>query len=182
MSSSCATSDRCLPLQWAGDGSSRYLLPITPRLLIAHQKILVVDSSEVEVKFSTVQSAGPDQTRVAERSIRDGDRQLVQPVIHHVVVSHLANWIRTALSAYRHRDDHVVRIHTGLAFEMYCARQAGGTCVRRDWQPKSLAREKLETSEPQCIERRTDRLESTKRRRYVPACALMGQRLPAEHG
>ena len=91
-----------------------YLLPVTSRLLIAHQEILVVDASQVEVKFASVDAAGPDQTRVAERSIGDDNRQLVQPVIHHVVISHLANRIGSTLSAESDCDNHVASIERGL--------------------------------------------------------------------
>ena len=58
-----------LPLQWSGDGGTCYLLPIAPGLLIAHQEVLVINAREMKVKFASVHAAGPDQTRVAKRSI-----------------------------------------------------------------------------------------------------------------
>ena len=60
--------------QRAGNRGSRDLLPIAACLLIAHQEILVVDARQVKVQLASVQAAGPDQTRVAERSISDDDR------------------------------------------------------------------------------------------------------------
>ena len=101
-------------LQGTGNGHPRYLLPVAASLLIAHQEILVVDAGQVEVKLASVDAAGPDQTRVAERSIGDNNRQLVQPVIHYVVISHLANRIGSALPAQSNDDDHVAGIERGL--------------------------------------------------------------------
>ena len=85
-----------------------------PCLLIAHQKILVVDACQMKVQLPPLYAAGPDQTRVAQRSIGDDDGQLMQPIIHDMVIPHLANGIRAALPAERDRDDHVFRVDTGL--------------------------------------------------------------------
>ena len=98
-----------LALQWSGYGGPRYLLPIAPGLLIAHQEVLIVDAREVKVKFASVQAAGPDQTRVAERSIGDDNRQPVQSIIHNVVISHFANRVGATLSTEGDGDDHVGR-------------------------------------------------------------------------
>ena len=85
-------------LQRTCDRGAGHLLPVAPSFFIAHQKVLVVDASQVEVQLSSIQTAGPDQTRMAQRSIGDDNRQLVQPVVHHMVIPHLADWIRPALS------------------------------------------------------------------------------------
>src|SRR5690348_15715770 len=66
------------------------------------------------MQLSPVDAAGPDQTRVAKRSIGHDDRQLVQPIIHDMVIAHLAYSIRAALTAQRDRDDHVVWIETSM--------------------------------------------------------------------
>jgi hypothetical protein len=52
-----------------GDRGTSHLLPIAPRLLIAHQEVLVVDARQVKVEFASVHAAGPDQTRMTECSI-----------------------------------------------------------------------------------------------------------------
>ena len=67
--------------------------------LIAHQEVLVIDACEMKVQFASVYAAGPDQTRMGERSISDHDGQAVEPVVHNVVISHLADRIGAALSA-----------------------------------------------------------------------------------
>ena len=103
-----------LTLEGTGNGNPRYLLPVTSSLLIAHQEILVVNAGQVEVKLLPIDAAGPDQTRVAERSIGDDNRQLVQPVIHHVVICHFANRIGSALPSESNRHDHVTSIERGL--------------------------------------------------------------------
>jgi hypothetical protein len=43
-----------LPLQRPGNCGPCYLLPIAPRLLIAHQEILIIDAREVKVKFASI--------------------------------------------------------------------------------------------------------------------------------
>ena len=80
---------------------------IAARLLVTHQEILVVDARQMKVQVASLHAAGPDQTRVAERSIGDDDRQLMQPIIDYVVIPHLANRVRAALSAQGNHDDHV---------------------------------------------------------------------------
>ena len=86
------------PFHRARNCGTRDLLPIAACLLIAHQEILVVDARQVKVQFASVQAAGPDQTRVAERSIGNNNRQSVQPVVHYMVIPHLADRVSPALS------------------------------------------------------------------------------------
>ena len=64
----------------------------------------------MKVQLMPLYGAGPDQTRVAERSISDDDGQLMQPIIHHVVIAHLANGIGAALPALGDGDDHVLGV------------------------------------------------------------------------
>ncbi len=66
------------------------------------------------MQLASVYAAGPDQTRVAERSIGDDNRQLVQPVVDEMMVAHLADSIRAAISTQRNRDNHVGGIETGV--------------------------------------------------------------------
>ena len=98
-----------LALQRPGNSGACYLLPIAPGLLIPHQEVLIVDAREVKVKFASVQAAGPDQTRVTERSIGDDNRQTVQSIIHNMVISHFANRVGATLSPQRDSDYHVAR-------------------------------------------------------------------------
>jgi hypothetical protein len=65
------------PFQGASNRGPSDLLPIAAGLLITHQKILVVDARQVKMQLPSVQAAGPDQTRVAERSISNDHRQSV---------------------------------------------------------------------------------------------------------
>ena len=57
--------------QWTCDRSPGDLLPEAARFLIAHQEVLIVDARQMEVQVASLNAAGPDQTRVAERSIGD---------------------------------------------------------------------------------------------------------------
>ena len=114
VSSSCGHETELHTLQRACNRSPVDLLPEAPCLLIAHQEILVVDARQMKVELAPLYAAGPDQTRVAKRSIGDDDGQLMQPIIHDMVIPHLANRIRAALPTQRNCDDHVFRVNASL--------------------------------------------------------------------
>ena len=66
------------------------------------------------MQLASVDAAGPDQTRVAKRSIGHDNRQLVQPVVDDMVIAHLADSIRTALSTQGDCNNHVVWFQPGM--------------------------------------------------------------------
>ena len=98
------------PGQRTRDRAPADLLPVGAGLLVAHQEVLIIDAGEVKVKLASIDAAGPDQTRMAKRSISDDHRQPMQPVVHNVVVTHFTNGIGAALSTQRDGDDHVARV------------------------------------------------------------------------
>ena len=74
-----------------GDGEPGNLLPARARLLIFHQEVLVIDTSQMKAQGDSVHSSSKHQTGVAERSIRRDDRYTTESVIDDVVIRHDTN-------------------------------------------------------------------------------------------
>ena len=66
------------------------------------------------MQLASVDAAGPDQTRVAKRSIGHENGQLVQPVVDDMVIAHLADSIGAALSTHGDSDNHVIWFQAGM--------------------------------------------------------------------
>ncbi len=62
-------SSQALSLQWAQDALAGNLLPPTACLLIGHEKVLMVESRQMEAQHAAIDRTVPHQTGVAERSI-----------------------------------------------------------------------------------------------------------------
>ena len=59
------------------------------------------------MKDPAIQCAGPDQTRVAECSIGDGDRDSTDDVVENVMVRHFTNWIGARITAVAYGENHL---------------------------------------------------------------------------
>ena len=62
------------------------LLPVTARLLVPHEKVLVIDTGEMKSQTDPVYLASPHQTGVTERSISGRYRHPANHVVDDVVV------------------------------------------------------------------------------------------------
>src|SRR5207248_11338352 len=77
-----------LTLERAKDRFAGYLLPPRTSLFISHDEILIVDTGEMKVQYSTVNSCLPHQTGVTERSISCTNWRAPYDVGHDVMIGH----------------------------------------------------------------------------------------------
>ena len=96
-------NQRQLPaLERPRDGGAADLLPVSPRLLVAHDEVLVIDAGQMKRQPQAVYISPPHQTGVTERSIGRHDRDAAHHVIDDVMVRHAADRIRARLPADSH--------------------------------------------------------------------------------
>ena len=108
-----------MTLQGAEDCFSRNLLPPGAGLFITHDKVLIVDTSEMEMEHSPVYSCFPHQTGVTERSISGNQRSASNGVLNHMVVSHQSNRVSNSLSLVIDCQHHIGISHE---FSIACLR------------------------------------------------------------
>ena len=97
-------------LERTGNGEAADLLPVGPRLLIAHDEVLVVDAGQVKRQPHPIDFSRPHQTGVTERSISGDDGGFTHDVVDDVVVRHAADRVRARFVINHHGDDFLVPI------------------------------------------------------------------------
>src|ERR1022692_2360554 len=98
------------PGQWARHGLAADLLPVSAGLLIAHQKVLVVDAGQMKCQPQSRYISSPHQTGVTERSIGRYDRNLVQHVVDYVMIGYVADRVSAGGGADLDRDHLLILI------------------------------------------------------------------------
>ena len=79
---------KALALQRSLDRFAGDLLPPRTCLLVAHDKVLIVNTCQMEVKLLSVYCRFPHQTGVTECSISGDDRSASNNVLDQVMISH----------------------------------------------------------------------------------------------
>ena len=103
------------PRQRTRNGSPADLLPVSARLLVAHQKILIIDPRKVKRQNQATHLASPHQTGVTERSIGGGDGNAVHHVVNDVMVGDTSDGVCTGRFPGRDRDHFLVAIQLRIA-------------------------------------------------------------------
>jgi hypothetical protein len=86
---------------------ARDLLPPGACLLVAHDEILIVNSREMEMKYSPIDRRLPHQTGVTERSISSDHWRAPYSVLDQVVIGHQTNRVGNCLAFVLNGHDHI---------------------------------------------------------------------------